>query len=419
MKITPILVVAGLLLGQGVQSAPIDAPDTAPESASPQPPAPPGSFEAMNANYKAYVKSELKKRSILHPCNQLTVHRRREWGAMSKPDRKNYIDAVKCLAKKPARSHKKVVPGARSRFDDFVAAHIQQAYNIHFNGNLFAWHRTFLWEYEQALRNECGYTGAHPYWDWTKYYADPASSPIFDGSDYSLGSNGKYFPHGATVLEAFGLTLKLPGGTGGGPVYKGPFANFTVNLGLTPPDPEPAEVLPLQIPSNDTVTVENSAIPVVAKSALDYNPRPLTRDINHFWSEQTKKSDVEFLLKCPDVDCLEKTADGWKTADAQQPILHAAGHFVIGGLANDPFASPGDPAFYLHHGMFDRVWTIWQGQDPAKRTYQVGGTRTPFNKPPSANVTLNDVLKFEAVGPNYKMRDTLSAIDGKFCYMYE
>lgn len=147
---------------------------------------------------------------------------------MAKSERKNYINAVKCLVKNPPKSDKKVVPGARSRFDDFLASHIQQAYNIHVNGNLFAWHRAFLWEYEQALRNECGYKGAHPYWDWTKYYLDPASSPIFDGSDYSLGSNGEYFPHGATVIEAFGLTLTLPPGTGGGPVFKGPFANFTV-----------------------------------------------------------------------------------------------------------------------------------------------------------------------------------------------
>ncbi|KAL8735376.1 MAG: hypothetical protein Q9166_000921 [cf. Caloplaca sp. 2 TL-2023] len=419
MKISHILVATGLLLGQGIHAAPVDTPDTAPDSTSAKPPALPGSFEAMDAKYKAYVKSELQKRTTLDRCNQFTVHTRREWGAMSKLERKNYINAVKCLAKLPAKSDKKIVPGARSRFDDFVASHIQQAYNIHFSGNLFAWHRTFLWEYEQALRSECGYSGAHPYWDWAKYYLDPASSPLFDGSEYSLGSNGEYFPHGATILEAFGLKLTLPGGTGGGRVYKGPFANFTVNLGLTPPDPEPAEVARLPIPSNDTVSVNNAFLPVVAKSALDYNPRPLTRDINHFWSNQTKKSDVEFLLKCTNVDCLEKTADGWATAEPVQPILHAAGHFTIGGLANDPFASPGDPAFYLHHAMFDRVWTIWQAQDPSKRTYQVGGTITPFNKPPSAAVTLNDVLKFEAAGPNYKMKDTLSAINGKFCYKYE
>lgn len=155
-----------------------------------------------------------------------------------------------------------------------------------------------------------------------------------------------------------------------------------VNLGLTPPAPLPAERLRLVVPSNGTVPINGTNVPVVAKSALDYNPRPLTRDINHLWSNQTKTSDVEFLLSCDNIDCLEKRADGWEIPGnplPPQPILHAAGHFTIGGLANDPFASPGDPAFYLHHGQFDRVWAIWQAQDPARRLYSVAGTSTPFN----------------------------------------
>ena len=152
---------------------------------------------------------------------------------MSKATRKDYIRAVKCLASNPPKSDPVTVSGARSRFDDFVAAHILEAYKIHFNGHLFAWHRAFVWEYENALINECGYKGTHPYWDWTKYYKDPASSPIFDGSDTSLGSNGEFFPHGDTILKAFGLQLTLPAGTGGGAVYKGPFANFTVRTFFT------------------------------------------------------------------------------------------------------------------------------------------------------------------------------------------
>lgn len=78
MKITPIFVIAGLLLGHGIQAAPVDTPDTTAATPS-KLPGQPGSFEYQNAKYKAYVKSELKKRSILDPCNQFTVHTRREW----------------------------------------------------------------------------------------------------------------------------------------------------------------------------------------------------------------------------------------------------------------------------------------------------------------------------------------------------
>lgn len=81
--------------------------------------------------------------------------------------------------------------------------------------------------------------------------------------------------------------------------------------------------------------------------------------------------------------CLEKRADGWeqggKSDYDKKNTIHSAGHFSVGGLANDPYASPGDPIFYLHHGMMDRVWSLWQAQDPNARFYQVGGSKTPFN----------------------------------------
>jgi tyrosinase len=311
---------------------------------------------------------------------------------MSRGDRKEYIEAVTCLIKKPALSKPTDVPGARNRLDDFAAAHIQQSNNIHFNGNLYAWHRYFTWAYEKALREECGYKGSQPYWDWTLSADDPRKSPVFDGSPYSMGSNGKVTFHGATLLTAFGKQFTLPPGTGGGCVEKGPFSDLIVNLGVNPtiiapvPAPVPAQGPDASAAQNST---SNSSAPVDAKlatsptlinPALQYNPRCLTRDINLFWSNQTHASDVEFLLACPNVDCLEKRADGWELpADQPQPLIHAAGHFSVGGLQNDPFASPGDPIFYLHHAQFDRVWSMWQAQDSKNRVYQVGGTKTPFN----------------------------------------
>lgn len=40
---------------------------------------------------------------------------------MASADRKNYIDAVLCLTRKPPRLPTAEYPGVRSRFDDFVA----------------------------------------------------------------------------------------------------------------------------------------------------------------------------------------------------------------------------------------------------------------------------------------------------------
>lgn len=81
---------------------------------------------------------------------------------MSKPDRKAYIKAVQCLRTLPAKSDKSWAAAAKTRFDDFVAIHVNQTMYIHGNGLFLTWHRYFVWAYEQALRNECGYKGYQP-----------------------------------------------------------------------------------------------------------------------------------------------------------------------------------------------------------------------------------------------------------------
>ncbi|KAF1972343.1 hypothetical protein BU23DRAFT_555141 [Bimuria novae-zelandiae CBS 107.79] len=41
--------------------------------------------------------------------------------------------------------------------------------------------------------------------------------------------------------------------------------------------------------------------------------------------------------------------------------VHSAGHFTISGdSGSDFYTSTGDPAFWLHHSMIDRVRYIWQ-----------------------------------------------------------
>jgi tyrosinase len=90
-------------------------------------------------------------------------------GDLTKKERKSYIDAVKCLQAKPARYPSDVAPGAKSRFDDYVATHINQTNTIHYTGNFLSWHRYYVWLYEQALRDECGYEGYQPVSIYTKY----------------------------------------------------------------------------------------------------------------------------------------------------------------------------------------------------------------------------------------------------------
>lgn len=52
-------------------------------------------------------------------------------GALSARERKDYINAVKCLASKPNKTPASQFPGARNRYDDFVATHMNQTLSIH------------------------------------------------------------------------------------------------------------------------------------------------------------------------------------------------------------------------------------------------------------------------------------------------
>lgn len=95
--------------------------------------------------------------------------------------------------------------------------------DVHFVGHFLPWHRLFVATYESMLRNECGYSGAQPYWDWT-LDSDPSdlskfsSSPVFDATT-GFGGNGDWVANDPTSFFP-----PVPGRTGGGCVNDGPWA---------------------------------------------------------------------------------------------------------------------------------------------------------------------------------------------------
>lgn len=145
---------------------------------------------------------------------------RKEWGSLTKHERNQYIDAVLCLQQKPSIMPSGLVPGAKTRFDDFTAIHVNQTLGIHLDGIFLSWHRNFVWLWETALREECGYKGYQPYWNWALWCSDLAGSPLFDGSDTSLSGDGIYNNTGPYVVAG---NATLPHGTGGGCAKDGPF----------------------------------------------------------------------------------------------------------------------------------------------------------------------------------------------------
>ncbi|KAH8732980.1 hypothetical protein GQ44DRAFT_13967 [Phaeosphaeriaceae sp. PMI808] len=338
-------------------------------------------------------------------CNIYTVAIRREWGTLSKPERKAYTDAVLCLQSKTAKTPSSLIPGAKSRFDDWVGTHVLQTPNIHYTGTFLAWHRYFTWQYEQALRNECGYKGYQPYWDWAKTAKSGLEkSPMLDGSDTSMSGNGEFIPGGGNViLGGNGLPeIAIPAGTGGGCVKSGPFKDMKVNLG------------PVSLGLTNGSTISNG-------DGLGYNPRCLKRDLTDY-------SNQKFANAPAIVSLLLTTKDIWSFQMEMQGVpgsgligVHG-GHYSMGGdPGRDLFTSPGDPLFYLHHGGIDRAWWIWQQLDRKTRTGAQGisGTGTFLNMPPSANTTLDTVIDLGyAAGPSVKVQDLMSTTDGPMCYIY-
>ncbi|KAH6889819.1 hypothetical protein B0T10DRAFT_513009 [Thelonectria olida] len=340
-------------------------------------------------------------------CSWSNIRIRREWNTLSKKEKKAYVDAVKCIQGKPALTPSSAAPGAKTRFDDFVATHINQTLTIHYTGNFLVWHRYFTWLYEEALRTECGYTGTQPYWDWGLTAVTGLNkSSIFDGSEYSMGTDGEYIAGQDDIVlgASTGLPpIYLKAGSGGGCVKSGPFSDMTVNLG-------PAA---LDLPGGITSTTTNP---------LAWNPRCLKRDLSNAVNTRYANATaiLNNILKPKNVYDFQMTMQG--IPGSGDLGVHGGGHYSFGGdPGRDVYVSPGEPAFYLHHAMIDRTWWIWQMLNPKERLLGANallGTNTFLDTPPSANTTFDDYVEYGWAGQKRQIKDLMSTLSGPFCYVY-
>ncbi|KAE8346534.1 hypothetical protein BDV24DRAFT_175520 [Aspergillus arachidicola] len=336
-------------------------------------------------------------------CTLQNLRVRRDWRAFSKTQKKDYINSVLCLQKLPSRTPAHLAPGARTRYDDFVATHINQTQIIHYTGTFLAWHRYFIYEFEQALRDECSYTGDYPYWNWGADADNMEKSQVFDGSETSMSGNGEYIPNQGDIKLLLGNypAIDLPPGSGGGCVTSGPFKDYKLNLG-------PAA---LSLPGGNMTAAANP---------LTYNPRCLKRSLTTEILQRynTFPKIVELILDNDDIWDFQMTMQG--VPGSGSIGVHGGGHYSMGGdPGRDVYVSPGDTAFWLHHGMIDRVWWIWQNLDLRKRQNAISGTGTFMNNPASPNTTLDTVIDIGyANGGPIAMRDLMSTTAGPFCYVY-
>ncbi|KAH8655364.1 putative tyrosinase [Xylariales sp. PMI_506] len=303
----------------------------------------------------------------------------------------------------PSKTPSDLAPGTKSRYDDFVAVHVNQTQTIHSTGNFLSWHRYYTYSFETALRDECGYKGYVPYWNWGKSALDPINSPYMDGSPYSQGGNGVWAPHNCTRPGSLLLPCIAPvvEGRGGGCVETGPYVGYQANLSSVDCWFDYPNVLPGPF--------------------LGYQPRCIRRDITPELTSAWATDD--HLLSMYTNETLD-TIGPWQDTLQAATGLHSIGHFTYGGdPGGDVYTSPNDPMFWLHHGMIDRVWWIWQNQDSIGRSFQISGTRTMLNVPPSDNATIEDIIEVGYAAPPSEppsaIKYHVSTVGGPYCYIYE
>jgi len=330
---------------------------------------------------------------------------RREWRALSVGERAEWISAVKCLAKVPHKEY--VVPYPNhvnytfefsldknsSMFDDFSFTHSDLNPLIHFTGHFLPWHRSFVHRFERALREECGFTGTQPYWNWTKDANDFYNSSIFD-PDPNSGLGGWGDPQNDYEIT-----------TGG----------FSFDFELPYP-------IPHRLRRNYTAFIGSSGFG-------DGTPVPTAPIYTQFTPDVVQAM----------VDGFPGDFVGFQAIFEQGS--HGAIHLSVGGdligacplgsgpnCVKGPKWTPNDPLFYLHHAMVDKLWDDWQRLRPENFWAFQGGltgahsapgiyAQFPNGGPPFMNFgthidgdgLLNNATIFELMD--------IRAYD--FCYTYE
>ncbi|KAJ0164506.1 hypothetical protein CTA2_835 [Colletotrichum tanaceti] len=337
-----------------------------------------------------------------NPCQGAFVPMRKEWRSLPPPERKDFIAAVQCLMREPTLSDPKRAPMAKSLYDDFLAVHYGSFKNTHFTASFFAWHRYYIATFEQRLRAQC----ALPYWEWGLDINNPAASPVFDGSETSLGSDGEFIPHdGLQLRQPFTKNIiTLKPGSGGGCLKEGPFKDMRVHIG----------------PS--ALAQYGTDKPFNVSSPLEDLPRCLKRDLNKDVAARFNsfRNTTLLILQQTTIKNFASLLQGDDRFFPDTLGVYGGGRLIIGGDPGaDPVIAPGDPAFWLHLAQVDRVYWIWQNLNFQFRQ-DVFGTLTLQDNPPSPNGSVEDVIDLGPINSPLKIKTLMNTASGApLCYMYE
>jgi tyrosinase len=274
--------------------------------------------------------------------------------SLSPTERKRYVNAILQMKKTHV-------------YDWYVQTHIDSMGHPKSGGmNMWAhlrpaflpWHRQFILDFENDLRDaDAALTGkpsdlALPYWDWT---IDRSKIPylVFGWvwMDSFMG------PNGSPALDDMVDSGPFSPGQGWFPKYD------------AGPNYNQEDSGPNYLQRTLGQAVDSLPAPEQWAGAMDVKAydAPLW-DSNVGVIPQPNPRSVRFA----GAPSFRNVLEGWvpyydtATAPAVYPALHNQVHMWVGGSMSDALSSPNDPVFFLHHCNVDRLWTLWQANDPQR-----------------------------------------------------
>jgi tyrosinase len=203
------------------------------------------------------------------------------------------------------------------------------------------WHRAYLVQFEQWLRKAGnGHDVMLPWWDWINVQEIPPA--------YAEAQTPDNKPNPLYSVQINDVALQQG------------------QRGAIPGDPEEVQL------ARQKNTARNPGLP---------------------GTQLPTKADIDTVLGYSDLQSFTMNLEDW----------HGQVHVWVGGHMSDiPFAAY-DPIFWAHHAMIDRIWRIWQLQNPGSASLPAtlsSEVMAPFG------VTAADTLDVTTLGYDYASAST-------------
>lgn len=247
---------------------------------------------------------------------------------LTSTEKQNLIDAIKAV--KADGTYDIYVNWHTAAMSYPTPSNVSSSYrNAAHRGSAFLpWHRYYLHRFELQLQAKIP-SVTIPYWDWTQDTAAPANSPVWDAD--LMGGNGD--PSDGNLVK-----------TGSFAVGQWTIVDNNGN---------PAGGLKRQF-GQQAGTVPNQT---QVNAALSETPYDRTN-----WSTSSSPS-------------YRNRLEGFLSGGGQ---LHNQVHRWVGrDMLTNP--SPNDPVFFLHHANIDRIWALWQTNNPSQGYLPTSGGPTGHN----------------------------------------